>query len=59
MITFHENPSSGSRGIPCGQADGNKLDMTKETVAFRSFANAYKNVSDMKLVFHSSIQRSI
>ena len=32
---FHENPSSGSRVLPCGRAD-----MTKLTVAFRNFANA-------------------
>jgi len=34
-IKFHENPSSGSRSVPCGQTD-----MTKRTVAFRNFANA-------------------
>jgi len=37
-IKFHENPSSGSRVFPCGQTD-----MTKLTVAFRSFANAPKD----------------
>ena len=34
-IKFHENPSSGSRVVPCGQTD-----MTKLIVAFRNFANA-------------------
>ena len=41
-ITFHQNPSSGSRVVPYGQADG-QTDMTKLTVAFRNFANALKN----------------
>jgi hypothetical protein len=36
-IKFHENPSSGSRVVPCGRTD-----MTKLIVAFRSFANALK-----------------
>ena len=38
-IKFHENPSSGSRVVPCGQME---TDMTKLTVAFRHFANAPK-----------------
>jgi len=37
-IKFHENPSSRSRVVPCGQAD-----MTKLIVAFRNFANQPKN----------------
>jgi hypothetical protein len=37
-IIFHENPSSGSRVIPCRQTDG-RSDMTKLIVAFRYFAN--------------------
>jgi len=36
-IKFHENPSTGSRVVPCEQTD-----MTKLTVAFCSFANAPK-----------------
>jgi tRNA U38,U39,U40 pseudouridine synthase TruA len=32
-IKFHENPSSGSRVVPCGRTD-RRLDMTKQTVAF-------------------------
>jgi hypothetical protein len=36
-IKFHENPSSGSRVVPCGQTDRTKL-----IVAFRNFANAPK-----------------
>jgi hypothetical protein len=38
-IIFHENPSSGSRDVPCGQTD-----MTKLILAFRNFANVPKNV---------------
>ena len=34
-IKFHENPSSGSRVVPCGRTD-----MMKLIVAFRNFANA-------------------
>jgi hypothetical protein len=40
-IKFHENPSSGSRIVPCGGTDG-RADMTKLIVAFRNFANAPK-----------------
>jgi len=42
-IKFHENPSSGSRAVPCGQTDGK---MRKLTVAFRNFANAPKSGSN-------------
>jgi hypothetical protein len=35
-IKFHENPSGGSRVVPCGRPD-----MTKP-IAFRNFANAHK-----------------
>ena len=34
---IHENPSSGSRFAPYGQADG-PTDLTKLTVAFRNFS---------------------
>ena len=37
-VKFHENPSSGSRVVPCEQTNTTKL-----TVAFRSFANAPNN----------------
>jgi hypothetical protein len=40
-ITFHENPSSGSRVVPFGRTDG-RTDMTKLIVAFCNFANAPK-----------------
>ena len=39
-IKFHENPSSGSRVVPCGRTD-----MTKLTVTFRNFGNGPKNCS--------------
>jgi hypothetical protein len=38
---IHENPSSGSRVVPCGQRD-RWTDMMKLTVAFCNFANAPK-----------------
>jgi hypothetical protein len=41
-IKFHENPSSGSRVVPCGQMDGGRTDMTKLIVAIRNFANLPK-----------------
>jgi len=37
-IKCHENPSSGSRVVPCGRTD-----MANQIVAFRNFANAPKN----------------
>ena len=40
---FHENPSSGSRVVPCGQTVGRR-NMTKLLVAFRNFTNPSKNV---------------
>jgi len=39
---FHENPSSGSRVVPCGRTDG-PTDATKLIVAFGNFVNAHKN----------------
>ena len=41
-VKFHENPSSGSRVVPCGQMD-RQTHMTKLTVAFRTFAKAPDN----------------
>jgi hypothetical protein len=46
-IKFHENPSSGSRVLPCGPTD-RQTDM-KLIVAFHSFANAPKNWSSHNL----------
>jgi len=42
---FYENPSGGSRVVPCGQRDGQtnrRSDRTKLIVAFRNFANVPK-----------------
>jgi hypothetical protein len=36
-IKFNENPSSGSRVVPCGQTD-----MTKLIVVFRNLGNALR-----------------
>jgi hypothetical protein len=44
---FHENPSSGSRVVPCGRKD-----MTKLIVTFRNFANVPKKYSN----FSTSLQ---
>jgi len=41
-IKFHENQSSGSWVVPCGQLDG-WTDVKKLTVGFGSFAKASKN----------------
>jgi hypothetical protein len=38
-IKFHQNPSSGSRVVPCGRTD------MKLIVAFRNFVKASKNLS--------------
>jgi len=42
-IKFHENPSSGSRVVPCGHEDGlsaGQADIRKLIVTFRTFAYA-------------------
>ena len=60
-MTFHENPSSRRRVVPCGRMDG-QTDMTKLIVAFRNFANLprkaqyacqimFQHVSNNKLDF--------
>jgi hypothetical protein len=43
-IKYHENLSSGSRVVPCGQTD-RQTDVKKLIVAFRNFLNAPKNQS--------------
>ena len=40
-IKFHENPSRGSRVVPCGQTD-RQADMTKLTAGFGNFAEEPK-----------------
>jgi hypothetical protein len=41
-IKFHENPSSGSRDVPCGHTDGRTDD---DAVVFRNVANAPKMIT--------------
>ena len=44
-IKFHENPSIGSRAVPCGRMSRRKdrrRDMMKLILAFRNFAKAPK-----------------
>ena len=55
-IKFHENPSCGSRVVPCGRTDG-QTDMTKLIVAFRNFANAPKKCF-LKAYVYSMSERS-
>jgi len=55
-IKFHENPSSGSRVVACGRADG-PTDMTKLVVPFRNCANAPEkcfHVVSLRNAFHLS-----
>jgi len=47
---FHENTSSGSRVIPCGQTD-RETDTTKLIVAFRNFVNAPKTALTMNTLY--------
>ena len=52
-IKFHENPSSGSRVIPCRQTDDQPdtwTDMMTLTVAFRNSAIAPKNYKNIRLI---------
>jgi hypothetical protein len=51
-IKFHENPSSVSRVVSCGQTDG-QASVTKLTVAFRDFANSPKKFSSSN--YHSCV----
>ena len=48
-IDFRQNPSSRSRVVSCGQTD-ERTEMTKLTVAFRNFANAPGNLSQLEKV---------
>jgi hypothetical protein len=49
IFSFHENPSSGSRAVPCGQKVGRtdrRTNMTKLIVVLRNSAKAPKNCSN-------------
>ena len=56
-IKFHENPSSGSRVVPCGQTEGEREGRTdgrtgrhNELIAtFRNFAKGPENVGRIQL----------
>ena len=48
-VKFNENPSSGSRVIPCGRTDG-QTDMKKLIVALRNFTNAPARVKAQQLL---------
>jgi hypothetical protein len=65
-IKFHENPSSESRVVPCGQTDGGQregqtdgqADMTNLTDACRNFANAPKTEKGQLHYFYTSTERT-
>jgi hypothetical protein len=65
-IKFHENQSSRSRVVPCGQTDGQKdrqtdrqADMKKLILAFRNFANSpKKKLVDLQKKAMLSVQNS-
>jgi len=40
---LNENPSSGSRAVPCGQTGRRTTDMLQLIVAFRKYSNVSKN----------------
>jgi hypothetical protein len=48
-VKFYQNPSSGSRVVPCGQTVG-RTDVTKLIVVFRNFANAPNNKHVLRVV---------
>jgi len=54
-IKFHENPSSVSRVVPCGLADG-RTGMKKLTVGIRNFANAPKKLFFLLAEIISDVQ---
>jgi len=41
-IKFHENATSGKRGVPCGQTDGRRDRHYEANSWFRTFTNAPK-----------------
>ena len=53
-MKFHENPSSRSR-VPCGQADGKTVSVTKLIVKLCNFANASKNYCGGGVTVYSNI----
>jgi len=57
VYEFHENPSHGSRVVPCGRTD-RQTGMTKVIVAFRNFENAHLNDNYILLQKHEAVQIS-
>jgi len=55
-IKVNKNPSSESRDVPCGQAD-ERTDVMKLRVAFRSFARASKNNTNLRFEVTEREQR--
>jgi hypothetical protein len=53
-INFYQNPSNGSRYVPCEHTDGpthGRTDMMSLIVAFRNFANALKKLETQCLLY--------
>ena len=57
-LNFHNNPFSGRRVVPYGQADG-RIGMTPIIAAFRNFAKAPKNFLHDKNVTVLALQKQI
>jgi len=49
-IKFHENPSNGSRVVPCGRTDRH-ADRTKLIVAFRGSVNTPKYYTTVLVLY--------
>jgi hypothetical protein len=55
---FHENASSGSRVVVCGQSEGRtdrQIDMVKLIVAVRNFAKACENRTHLESVSYKTL----
>jgi len=51
IIKFHENPSSGSRGLHADRQTDTRTDMTKLVVAFRNFGKGPNKYRWTKYIF--------
>jgi len=59
-IKFHENPSSGSRVVPCRPTDrqiDEGADITKLIIAIRNYSNAPKRISSHPLFLGISLRQ--
>ena len=52
-MKFHENPSSGSRFVPCGQMDRHDVANSR----FSNFTNAHKENSVQEMCENLMLQR--